>query len=60
VGEGAQQHDHLPARHAGVGQLAQACSDGTGLGQAVEGRAAVDRRFELDSLLVPAVARGQQ
>ena len=34
VGEGAQQHDHLAARHAGVGQLAQALGQEAGLGDA--------------------------
>ena len=60
VGEGAQQHHHLAAGDATLVQLTQARRDVARLGQAVERRAPVDRRLQLDPLLVPPVARGQQ
>ena len=59
VGEGAQQDDHRAAIDARLVELAQARRQRPRLGQAVERRAAVDRRFQLDPRLVPAVARGE-
>ena len=59
VGEGAQQDDHRAALDPRLVELAQARRQRPRLGQAVERRAAVDRRFEVDPVLVPAVARGE-
>ncbi len=59
AGEGAQQHHHLAAGYARVGQPAQALGEEARLGDVARVGAVVDRELQR-LLLLPAVALGEQ
>ena len=60
MGEGAQEDDHLAARDAGVGELAEASRKEPCLGELVRRGAGVGRGTEVDPRLVPPLLAREQ